>query len=230
MTVGVFPAQAGVVPSPSTLRRPDGCLPRASGGGPGTIRMLRHRARSSPRERGQSPLPRGLVGPGRLFLAQAGVVPRRCRVASSPAVLRDYAKSIRHYWHEASFISELDEADAAWAVASRLRDQDMAGGFVLRRFENVVSAEVRTWWVDGACQLAGPHPDTAQDMTTTELDLSDVEPLIATLRLPFVTADFALRSDGVWRLIERGDGQVSDRPSTISPDAMITVPRTTFHR
>jgi hypothetical protein len=28
------------------------------------------------------------------------------------------------------------------------------------------------------------------------------------------TADLALRADGTWRLIELGDGQVSDRPAT----------------
>jgi len=41
------------------------------------------------------------------------------------------------------------------------------------------------------------------------------------LRLPFVTADLALRNDGVWRVIELGDGQVSDRPRTTPPDAFL---------
>jgi len=39
--------------------------------------------------------------------------------------------------------------------------------------------------------------------------------------LPFVTADLALRADGTWRVIELGDGQVSDRPSTTGPDAFV---------
>jgi ATP-grasp domain, R2K clade family 3 len=46
------------------------------------------------------------------------------------------------------------------------------------------------------------------------------------LRLPFVTADFARREDGVWRLIELGDGQVSDRPATTPPHALITALQT----
>lgn len=45
--------------------------------------------------------------------------------------------------------------------------------------------------------------------------------MIAGLGLPFVTVDLALRADGVWRVIELGDGQVSDRPTTIEPEAMI---------
>jgi hypothetical protein len=44
---------------------------------------------------------------------------------------------------------------------------------------------------------------------------------VAALGLPFVTVDLARRDDGVWRVIELGDGQVSDRPATIAPDALV---------
>jgi hypothetical protein len=39
--------------------------------------------------------------------------------------------------------------------------------------------------------------------------------------LLFVTADLALRADGTWRVVELGDGQVSDRPSTTEPAAFL---------
>lgn len=152
---------------------------------------------------------------------------------SGPAVLRDYTKSMKHYWHEAAFIPEVDDADGAWRVATRfqeLRGEDMTGGFVVRRFENFLSAEVRTWWVDGRCRLIGPHPDTPEDMPPAELDPIVVGHTIARLGLPFVTADFALRADGVWRLVELGDGQVSDRPKTMRPEALITVFHNGFRR
>jgi hypothetical protein len=131
---------------------------------------------------------------------------------------------MKHYWHEAAFIPDLDDSAAAWKVASRflsLREDDFVGGFVLRRFEQFTSAEVRTWWVNGVCVLIGPHPDTPNDLPIVEVDLAPVAPLIAALGLPFVTVDLALRADGVWRVIELGDGQVSDRPTTIEPQAMI---------
>ena len=153
----------------------------------------------------------------------------RGELGPGAAVLRDYTKSMKHYWHEAALIPELDDRDAAWAVATRfreLRGEDMAGGFVLREFEHFVSVEVRTWWVGGECRLIGPHPDTAQDMPATEVDLTEVAPLIAGLGLPFVTADVALRADGVWRVIELGDGQVSDRPDTTTPSTLIAALRT----
>ncbi len=150
----------------------------------------------------------------------------RARVAlgAGPAVLRDYSKSMKHHWDEAAYIPDLADGAAAWRVARRfleLRDDDFVGGFVLRRFEHFTSAEVRTWWVDGECVLVGPHPDSPDAAATADVDLAMVAPLIAGLDLPFVTVDLALRADGVWRVVELGDGQVSDRPSTVAPQALI---------
>ncbi|MFF4894385.1 ATP-grasp domain-containing protein [Micromonospora chersina] len=107
----------------------------------------------------------------------------------------------------------LADRDAAWRVASRfrqLRGDDYVGGFVLRRFESFVGAEVRTWWVEGSCRLVTAHPDTLERLPAAEFDLSAVEASVRALDLPFVTADFALRDDGRWRIVEIGDGQVSD--------------------
>jgi ATP-grasp domain-containing protein len=147
-----------------------------------------------------------------------------CRqLGSGPAVLRDYTKSMKHYWHEAVYIPDVADTDAAWTVADRfrqLRDDEFTGGYVLRRFERFGSAEVRTWWVHGTCRLVGPHPDTPQDHPPADLDLSAVTPLVAALRLPFVTVDLARRADGAWRVIELGDGQVSDRPATVEPQRL----------
>jgi hypothetical protein len=103
---------------------------------------------------------------------------RACgELGPGPAVVRDYTKSMKHYWHEAVFIPDLADTAAGWAVASRfrqLRDDDFTGGFVLRRFERFVSAEARTWWVNGVCRLIGPHPDTPHDDPPAGLDLTDI--------------------------------------------------------
>jgi hypothetical protein len=149
----------------------------------------------------------------------------RLELGSGSAVLRDYTKSMKHYWHEAAFIPDLDDGEAAWKVASRflqLREDDFVGGFVLRRFERFTSAEVRTWWINGQCALIGSHPDSSDDAPPDEFDPGPLVPLIGALDLPFVTVDLALRADGIWRVVELGDGQVSDRPTTIHPAAMIT--------
>ncbi|WP_051020210.1 ATP-grasp domain-containing protein [Nocardia araoensis] len=152
-----------------------------------------------------------------------------CReLGTGPVVLRDYTKSMKHYWHEAAFIPDVADQDSAWRVATRfreLRGEDLTGGFVLRRFEHFRSAEVRTWWVDGKCRLIGPHPDTPEEMPTVAFDPATVEDAITALGLPFVTADFALRDDRTWRLVELGDGQVSDRPQTIPAEELIALLR-----
>jgi len=41
---------------------------------------------------------------------------------------------------------------------------------------------------------------------------------MAALGLPFITLDLVRRSDGIWRVVEVGDGQVSDRPATTDED------------
>ncbi|BCB76159.1 hypothetical protein Pflav_025690 [Phytohabitans flavus] len=62
------------------------------------------------------------------------------RLGGGPAVLRDYTKSMKHYWDEAMYIPDTADRDIAWAVAARfreLREDDFAGGFVLRRYEEL---------------------------------------------------------------------------------------------
>ncbi|MEV0729854.1 ATP-grasp domain-containing protein [Polymorphospora sp. NPDC050346] len=147
---------------------------------------------------------------------RAGFDRARAAFGSGPAVLRDHTKSMKHHFDEAAYIADVADADAAWRVASRfleLRDDEFVGGLVLRRFERFVSAEVRTWWVDGRPALVTAHPDTPDRPAPADVDLSEVAPLVAALRLPFVTADLVLRDDGRWRVVELGDGQVSDRPA-----------------
>lgn len=145
------------------------------------------------------------------------------RLGSGPAVLRDFTKSLKHHWDEASFVPDVADVASARTVAARfleLRGEDLTGGLVLRRFERFVSAEVRTWWVDGECRLVTTHPDTPDDVAP-EPDLSAVAPRVASLALPFVTVDMVLRDDGVWRVVELGDGQVSDRPTSTPADVLV---------
>jgi ATP-grasp domain-containing protein len=157
----------------------------------------------------------------------------RAALGPGPAVLRDHTKSLKHHWAEAMFVPDLADGAAAWAVARRFAElraeygAGVEGGFVLRRFERFASAEARTWWVGGRCVLVGPHPDAPAGGDAggpdgdPAPDLDEVAPLVAGLGLPFVTVDLALRADGRWRVVELGDGQVSDRPAALDPAALI---------
>ncbi|ATE54076.1 ATP-grasp domain-containing protein [Actinosynnema pretiosum] len=147
----------------------------------------------------------------------------RAELGSGPAVLRDYTKSLKHHWDEAAFIPDVADGDAAWRVALRfreLRGADCVGGFVLREFERWRRGEVRTWWVDGECALLGPHPDTPDELPGTP-DLTALTPLVCAADLRFATVDLVLAEDGGWRVVELGDGQVSDRPAAITPEQLI---------
>lgn len=46
---------------------------------------------------------------------------------------------------------------------------------------------------------------------------------VAELELPFVAVDFAQRRDGTWRVVELGDGQVSDRPTSTAATEFIAI-------
>ncbi|WP_405060780.1 ATP-grasp domain-containing protein [Kribbella sp. NBC_01505] len=146
------------------------------------------------------------------------------QLAEGPAVLRDYVKSMKHYWDEAAYIPDVADTAAVERIGGRfleLRDDAFAGGFVVRRFEEFVGAEARTWWVGGRCVLVTPHPDTPDELPE-RVDLIEVEPLVADLALPFVTVDLVRRLDGAWRVVELGDGQVSDWPSSRDPKELIS--------
>jgi hypothetical protein len=44
------------------------------------------------------------------------------RLGPGPAVLRDYVKWMKHYWHEAAYIPDVADHAAAWRVAARFRE------------------------------------------------------------------------------------------------------------
>jgi ATP-grasp domain, R2K clade family 3 len=139
-----------------------------------------------------------------------------------PGIVKDYVKSRKHEWDQACFIPDLADAAGLTRVVQRfveLQEEFLAGGIVLRSFETFsnpesVAAEVRVWWLDGQPRLLTPHPDSPFQHALTP-DLDHIRPAVQRLGCRFVTTDVALRSDGVWRVVEVGDGQVSDlHPST----------------
>ncbi|MFJ6754983.1 ATP-grasp domain-containing protein [Streptomyces sp. NPDC091273] len=151
--------------------------------------------------------------PQRLAALAAGLPP-------GSAVVKDYVKSRKHEWAEACYVPDLADPAALHRVVARfveLQDEFLAGGVVLRAFETFVvpqaaAAEVRVWWRDGVPRLVTAHPDSAvaQVPEVAEPDLEPVRAAVEALGCPFVTTDLALRADGAWRVVEVGDGQVSD--------------------
>ncbi|MFJ7587843.1 ATP-grasp domain-containing protein [Streptomyces sp. NPDC097617] len=157
-----------------------------------------------PTRRGVAPDPEGLAA------LAAGLPP-------GAAIVKDYVKSRKHEWVEACYVPDLADPAALHRVVARfveLQGEFLAGGVVLRAFERfvappAVAAEVRVWWRDGAPRMVTAHPDSPVAEVPTP-DLEPVRAAVEALDCPFVTTDLALREDGVWRVVEVGDGQVSD--------------------
>ncbi|EMF01679.1 ATP-grasp domain-containing protein [Streptomyces mobaraensis NBRC 13819 = DSM 40847] len=165
------------------------------------------------------------------FPAEAGRAPDRERLAAGaallggggPVVVKDYVKSRKHEWDEACYVPDRADTDRLAAVVGRfaeLQGEFLAGGVVLRSFERFTAAgEARVWWLDGRPVLTTAHPDTPDRLPAPALDA--VAPCVADLDCRFVTTDLALREDGVWRVVEVGDGQVSGLPRDVDPGPLL---------
>ncbi len=134
-----------------------------------------------------------------------------------PVILKDYVKSAKHDWDRACFVPEVSDAAALQRVARAFlehRGEFFSGGFVVRSFEKFVGSEARIWWLDGEVIATTPHPDEPS-ATIPKIDFSGLSERIMSLRCPFVSCDVVLDADGRTRVVEVGDGQVSDWPEGI---------------
>ncbi|MEU8133926.1 ATP-grasp domain-containing protein [Streptodolium elevatio] len=161
-------------------------------------------------------LPRELPSAARLAAEAAALPP-------GAGIVKDWVKSRKHEWHTACFVPDLtDTAHLASVVGAFLDGQGefLVGGVVLRAFEQFTGPEARVWWVDGEPVLVTPHPDapdTPADALPDVLDTPAVRAAVRALGASFVTTDLARRADGVRRIVEVGDGQVSDLPASADP-------------
>ncbi|MFI1933721.1 ATP-grasp domain-containing protein [Streptomyces sp. NPDC020330] len=139
-----------------------------------------------------------------------------------PGIVKDFVKSRKHEWHEACYVPELADRERLAAVVGRfveLQGPFLAGGLVLRSFEPFVAdGEARVWWVDGEAVLVTAHPDTPGPVSVP--GLAALREAVGHLGLRWVTTDLAVREDGVWRVVEVGDGQVSGLPAGAEAGAL----------
>ncbi|MCW2938631.1 MAG: hypothetical protein JWN00_1616 [Actinomycetia bacterium] len=134
------------------------------------------------------------------------------------AIIKDYVKSRKHEWDEACFVPDLRDTEALHRTTRRmleLQGEFLSGGLVVRAFEPYRTEEARVWWIDGEPVFVGPHPDSPR--AHAEPALEEVGSAVRRLGCRFITTDLAQREDGAWRVVEVGDGQVSDLPSSVDP-------------
>lgn len=132
-------------------------------------------------------------------------------------VVKDYVKSRKHEWDTACFAPSVESLPAVVNEFVRLQTEDgsFVGEVVVREYEQFDKevGEARVWWVDGEFVVSLPHPDNPEQLPAVDKEFLDaVQACVRGLGCPFVVTDIASTVDGVWRVIEVGDGQVSGLP------------------
>ncbi len=133
----------------------------------------------------------------KIYEANVDLVAEMRRLNWGSYFIKDYVKSLKS--RRGSVIHEPSEAPA---VVDELREYRgrIEGGICVRRFENfTVDSEIRYFVLRGIAHA--PSGGAIPDMVRTCAER---------IPSPFFSIDVARRSDGVLRVIEIGDGQVSD--------------------
>lgn len=113
--------------------------------------------------------------------------------------VKDYVKSLKTAG--GSTVTSADEIKDVLANMEKFRGT-IEGGIVLRRYEEFVPGSERRYFVvNGGWHSAGGGPPQGS------LLLAEAAKAIPS---PFFSVDIAQRTDGRWRIVEIGDGQVSD--------------------
>lgn len=151
-----------------------------------------------------------------------------------PVVVKDYVKSRKHEWDEACFVPDAAAPEAMRVVETFLHRQgpELVGGLVLREFEPFVplarhavsgmplTREHRLFLLDGRIVSAD---DYWEDGVYPEepLPLERFEAIGRRIDSRFFTMDVALRTDGEWRVVELGDGQVAGLPTRMDRRSLL---------
>lgn len=158
------------------------------------------------------------------------VVAAAAEFGNAPVIIKDYVKSRKHEWNEACFVpkaSDLDQLREVVTTFVERQGDSLVGGVVVREFiqlEGVgthdqsgmpLTREHRVFVFDGEPIANAPYWAGADYAGSAPLE-GFVE-VMKSVRSRLFSMDLALGSDGRWRIIELGDGQVAGLLGTISP-------------
>lgn len=127
-------------------------------------------------------------------------------------IVKDQVKSRKSEWDTACFAPDHEKLPEIAREFIRLQGDSIAGGLVIREFEEFdkTMGETRVWWLNNQPVFQSPHPDNPESFTP--VDVSFLQDYVNDFNRPFITTDLALRTDGTWRVMEVSDGQVSGTP------------------
>ncbi|MBB5378876.1 hypothetical protein HNQ07_004383 [Deinococcus metalli] len=143
------------------------------------------------------PLLRDLTPETVCFRELSGLEEQLTELGWEAFFVKDFVKSLKT--GTGSVITRPEQIGELMGRMEQFRGQ-IEGGVCVRRFEALdATSETRYFVRDGQAFAAGGGvvPDIVQDVA-------------ARIPSPFYSVDVARRADGVWRVVEIGDGQVSD--------------------
>ena len=148
-------------------------------------------------------------------------------------IVKDYVKSRKHEWDEACFIPDASDTVAAMQVIQTFlsrQGSEFQGGLVLRAFEPFapltthsqsgmpLTREYRLFFADGEVLSAAEYWEEGR-YEGEPLPLEHFRRIARKIDSRFFTVDVAQRTDGVWRVMELGDGQVAGLPDRLDRPA-----------
>ncbi|MBO0795198.1 MAG: ATP-grasp domain-containing protein [Ktedonobacteraceae bacterium] len=145
-------------------------------------------------------------------------------------VVKDFVKSRKHEWNEACYISCASDRNAVERVVRRflqLQGEDLNEGLVFREFiefEPLTShsksgmplvKEYRLFVLDGKIILSAPYWEEGDygDNKNGFPPIDVFRHVAQKIQSRFFTLDVARKRDGVWNIVEPGDGQVAGLPA-----------------
>ncbi len=142
------------------------------------------------------------------------------------AIVKDYVKSLKHYWEEACYIPDITNWEHASRVINRfieLQGSSLQGGLVLREYVSLrmiadhsqsgmpLAEEYRVFFLRRTPILIIPY--WGEGTYDSSLSLPDELLSIGqSIESNFFTMDVARLEDGGWIIMELGDGQVAGLP------------------
>ncbi len=142
------------------------------------------------------PLLRDLTAETRVYPTNADLEAEIRALDWGKVFLKDYVKSLKT--SVGSVVSKPEQARAVVSEMLKFRGE-IEGGICVRRFENFrAESEVRYFVLNGVAHAIG---DAVPEI---------VRECARRIPSPFFSVDVAIREDGVERVVEIGDGQVSD--------------------
>lgn len=156
----------------------------------------------------------------------------RLRVfGDGPVIVKDWVKSRKHEWHEACFIPSASNAEAAGQVIRRFLErqgEDLNVGPVFREFVPLaplslhpksgmpLTKEYRLFFWNSQLVSASRYWD-ATEYADDALPLDHFRAIAGKVSSHFFTMDVAQKTDGGWIVVELGDAQVAELPTSADP-------------